>query len=405
MPTSPSIKNSSKLLKEFQSKLAASTGITNFDSDSKSAALISSLAKELVDIRNETVSAFESTQITSARKADAISIGETRGVPYRAALPSSVSEGELNLAFYVESGTFGGINGGNNISVPQGTEIFSSSLNNELGTEIIFKTDRDYVLSAADSLAYISATCNTAGTVGNLGQGTIRSHRFSNYVGSGANSLKVVNFYSILNGRNDELLEQYKFRVLQKYNTLHQNSLTKILLAGLEIPGVIDIKSIPGYFGIGTVGVIVYGAEYQSNPVLIEEVQLKLDSFKHPAGKMIAVSGVQTDFDLSLNISTTKVLSREETNRLRVTLRRIILNYFRNLGLGGVFSKINLSLEITNTLPNLLIVQNDSIFTSVLIRNGFSNANKSEQEELIEDSYYLEQDNYAELGTLNVEFV
>lgn len=409
MATTPSQKNGITILREFRDNITARTDITNFDKDSKVRALSDTLTKELIDIRNQSIQAFQANQLSNSRGDNLDQFGNSRGVPRNINTFCQVLEEERNLALYVESGTFGDINSANSILIEEGTIIYSTPNNNELGATINYRTLKSYTLDATASLQYISARAETSGSVSNVGQGVLRNHQFTNYSDSINGTLKVINFYPILNGQQSERDDQYRFRISQNYNRLHQNSDARILLTSLNVPGVLEVKPITGFFGIGTVGVVVLGADNQSNNALVEAVQVRLNRFKGPSGLMQAVPATQASVELELDVKTSRTLTQQEQARLTAQIRRTTNNYFRSIGIGGVvrFDELARSIQTgSKGLVKLGTVGSESkLYKNIFLRRGFANSVLSERSRIISDIHLLEEDEFADLTSLEVQFV
>ena len=403
MATTPSPKNGITILKNFRSKLTERTNVNNFDRDSKARALSDALTEELIELRQKSIEAFQANQLSNSVGEDLVQFGRTRGVDPNSQTFAQVTEQELNLAYYVESGTFGDINSGASITIPVGTTIYSAPNNNELGTTINYKTSQEYVLGAANSLQFISAKAEISGDVSNVGQGVLRNHSFTNYTDVGNGTLKVINFYPIINGRRKETDDQYRFRISQNYNRLHQNSDARILLTALKVPGVLQVKSISGYFGVGSVGVVVLGADNQSNQSLIDEVQVRLNRFQGPAGHMVAIPAVQAVIELELDVRTTRNITEADKPRIKAQIQRAAINYFRSVGIGGTVRFDELAKAIQTSTKGVVAIgslgNNKKLFKKIFLRKGYATGVLSERERIITDAHSLDEDEFVDLSS------
>jgi uncharacterized phage protein gp47/JayE len=239
----PERKNSLTLAKEFRQKLSQRTGLTDFDADSKIENLISIFVDEIVNSRNEVLGAFQSMQISTATGNQLDSIGQDLGLPRFAETAAFSLKREQNVAFYVNSGTFGDLNSGSDIVVPAGTEIYSEENQNDFGKRIVYKTTSSLTLSASAVIGFADARAVASGSGSNIGSGTLLNHNLTSYPG-----LKVVNFFSILNGRNEESDKNYRFRLSKRYDMLASSNDSKLHLESLKVPGVLDTRIINGYY-------------------------------------------------------------------------------------------------------------------------------------------------------------
>lgn len=404
----PSQRNPLVILRGFRNEFQSRTGLTNFDRDSKTRAIADTLTEEILTGRQEMTNAFYSNQLSNAGGKDLDRMGESLGIPRRDSKFANVSPEELSLAMYVDTGTFGTINGAADIIVPASTTIYSRPNNNELGTTVNYVTTVDVTLPAALALGYINARAQTIGAGHNVGGSVLQNHGFTGYVDAVNNSLRVINFFPIINGRDKETDDLYRFRISQHYNRLMQNNNARIQLTALTVPGVLDVRTISGFYGIGTAGAIVMGAEGQSNPRLIQGVQDRLLRSRGPGLAMQATPATQVYFDLQLDARTTTNLTPARQSAVRGQVRRTCLNYFRSAsGSRSVFLP-DLARQIQKDAGTLLALgspgQEDRLFRRAYIRKGLAGGATSERQRLISSSVLLELDEFADLGTLEINF-
>jgi uncharacterized phage protein gp47/JayE len=212
-----------------------------------------------------------------------------------------------------------------------------------------------------------------------------------------------------MNGRNVESDDQYRFRISQHYNRLHQNSDIRILLTSLDVPGVLDVKPITGFFGIGTVGVVVLGADNQATTSLVSEVQARLTRFQGPGLRLTAVPASSVVLDLELEVQSPNGGTQQERSLVTAQIRRALLDYLRSTKIGGTLRFEDLALSVQSRTQSLIKLgargTAGKLFKNVFIRRGFSNGALSERERLIGSTIPLAEDEYADLGTLDITFV
>jgi uncharacterized phage protein gp47/JayE len=397
-------KNLLTYLEAFQERVRRRTNINLFDKDSKTQALIDIFSDQLLADRRDSISAFNSLQISQASGDQLDRLGLSRGLPRLGETFATVSRNELSLAFYVAAGTFGDINAGSTITVPKGTKISSTALQNDLGKVITYVLTEDCICLNTETIAYASARAEASGSDFNVGASVLKSHDFSSYVDK--TGLLVLNFYSILNGRKRETDDQYRFRLSQFYTTVATTNETKTKLIALTVPGVLDSRVLAGHFGIGTVGLVVLGTEFQSSTALVSAVQAAVDAVALPGVKVTAVPAVNALVDIEVTLTTTRTLSTADQSRVKNTLRRLSVNYLRSKGLGGTLSLTELAqlwAKYTNGLVQFSTAAVD-IFDHVFIRRGYVTASASERETMSSAYYTLEPDEFADLGTLTITF-
>lgn len=407
MPIAPERKNPLVLAREFRGRVTARTGITDFDTDSKADALISVFVDQIVTARNESVSAFHASQIANAQEGQLDEIGASMGLPRLGETFSTIQSRDQNQAFYVASGSFGDLNGASDIVIPAGTVVFSDVNQNELGTVVNFVTTEVITLPASSTLKFIGLRAQASGPMGNVGSGVLKNHAFTNYVaGTG---LLVVNFFSVLNGRPRENDRNYRFRLSRRYDMLSSSNNTKLHLTALRVPGVLDTKIVPNYYGVGTVGVAVLGAESQSTNSLVRAVQLRLNDLAGPGGNITAVAATAVSFDIEMEVKPLTVLTAAEKRQVKVLIRRALRNYFRSSGIAPDISLLSAAKEVQVYAQSFVKFRSSgtltNIFKTVYIRKGPSSGISTERDLLKNQSITLDVEEYADLGSLSITYL
>lgn len=406
MPIVPERKNSLVLARDFRQQITARTGITDFDSDSKTDALVTVFVEQVLSARNDAVSAFYANQIGNAVGGQLDQIGQDMGLPRYAETFAFSQRRDQNLAFYVSGGTFGSLNGGSDIVVPAGADIFSNENENDLGSRIIYKTTTDVTLYADRSVAYIDVRAVASGNKANIGGGMLVNHNFTNY--SAGTGLLVINFFSVLNGRPEENDRNYKFRLSRRYDTLVSSNDTKLHLTSLRVPGVLDTKIIQGYYGVGTVGVVVLGPENQTNLGVVRAVQSRLNELEGPSSRYMAVPATAVYLDIEMQVRATGALTATQKRQFEMTVRRALKNYFRSQGINGTISLRDTATELAaynaGTIKLTSLGRTEEVFETVYIRKGPSSSSTTERDTLKNPYYNLGEDEYADLGTLSIRY-
>ena len=405
----PGTKNTASLLTGFRTELGNKTNINTFDTDSKARAISDVFVDSELELSQEKTNAFYAMQLSNAFDEKLDAIGATWGVPRRQNAFAQSKATERSFAFYVTTGTFNAINGGLPFTLTAGTTVFSAPNNNESGAVVDFVVTSAVTCQPAEAIKYVSVRAVTAGSKFNVGRGVVRSHSFTGYADVANNSLKVVNFYPVLNGNDRESDRSYRYRLTRHYLQLKQNNDARLQLTALNVPGVLDTRIIPGYFGIGTVGVVVLGADNQSNTQLVSSVQVRLEHFKSPSGHMVAVPATNVGFDLEMELKTVKNLSTSEKTKLESDIRLALTNYLRSISIGGTVS-IGAMIEFVQSKANGIVklgaVGSDlKLFKNIYLRRGYSNRTSSEREEVVGNYVTLEEDEYASVGLTTFSYL
>lgn len=253
----------------------------------------------------------------------------TRGVSSSA----SVDSDSQVLKLYVQSGTFGDINGGNNIFIPQGT-IISTEEDNE---GIQYRTTQEFTLLPNQNAAWISAEAVIPGEDSNVGDRTLVYHSFVDYVDSDNESLLVANVFPIANGVNRESDDNFRFRIVNRVLEAEAANLTAIRLAILTTPGVADVVLIPRYKGVGTFGAIIKSTLPIVAQSLIDNVTANV-AVVQAYGDIAYIKGPkETGVTLKTTIHYSQRLPEEDLEIIEDTLESTITEYINNLDIGEEF--------------------------------------------------------------------
>jgi len=404
----PAIKSSLSLFKDMKSKLTQRTNLTNFSSDSAVRALLDSVIVEDINLRNEARAALLANQIGAAQGSDLEAIGIER-LPRLKPTFAEVTISEECLAFWTDT-TFGAINGGGSFSIPAGT-LISIPQTPSGETLVSFLTTSSVTANAANNIVFASAKATSLGSAYNVRSGALTVHNFTSYSDFSNNSLKVTNYYPILNGRDLENIESYRYRLSNYFSSLTGSNNIKLKLTALSVPGVVDIRIIPGYYGIGSVAIVVFGAEGESNASIVQDVQRRLMSVQTGGIKAIAIPGIRVSFDFDMNLIVTSNPTTEQRRLIAGNIRRTLQSRLRDEDSRSYIDLESLRKFILSENSSLLGIlskssrRTESLFDGVYVRRSHATELlSSEREKLTSNIYSLEEDEFASIGTVNITF-
>lgn len=205
-----------------------------------------------------------------------------------------------NFMWYVSSGVFGDINGGQSFTVPAGTVINTPSFEGEILTPGIevqpivrFTTTADVVCLAGSSFVYCPVRATIEGNESSVPRNVLTEHAFTGYSLSANDLLKCTNRYSIDNGTLRESDNSYRYRLQNIFKARSQAILAAIRIAALSVPGVADVTIINCEQGPGTYALYVKSQAPTASPSLIREVTAAVE-FVSALGIRVFVSGART---------------------------------------------------------------------------------------------------------------
>lgn len=406
MTIRPRINSLLEIENMFKESLAKA-GITQWNSDSIVRSLYQPMAMELDRLNRETEAAFGAIQFQSAEGEDLEAIAENYGVSRRLPRRAFSRSFEQNVTFYCEN-NFGSINGGSAIVIPKGTKITAGT--SEDSTPVVYETDQQYVLPATAKRKAVGVTAITMGSSQNVGKNSLLFHDFTNYRDSISNTLKVTNIFPILNGEGIETDESLRYKIFSRYSTLVRESRNSILLDAMDVSGVEDIKVIPGYYGVGTLGVFVFGPEGLTSDEILNEVGERIKAANPPGTRLIVRNGIANYLDMEITLWVPSGLSSEAYSAYRRIAREEYLGFVKGNAKSKNLNFENLKRRILQRVRGKIGVmsqqEEDKIFDAIYIRKDYGEklASSSERIKILKMSYGLLDEEYLKAGNLVINF-
>lgn len=319
-----------ELMADSLEELATNTNITKLSAGGIARALLESINKRLSE-------AYETFDLNLARAFVSSApgqylelIGTILGVERESSVAASADADTEVIKFYVNSGTFGDINNGNDIVLTQGILISTQAGNG--GT--LYRTITETRLPAAGNSEWVSAMAVVPGDDFNVGVSSLIYHDFTDYADYLNNSLLVTNIYQIANGKNFENDTNYRFRIVNKALELEAANETAIRLAVLSTPGVADVVLIPKYRGIGTLGAIIKATLPTVSQSLIDSVSVNVEKVKSMGDVAFIRKPKETGITMKLTVHYSQRLPENELENIEDTIKDSITEFINNLDIG-----------------------------------------------------------------------
>ena len=399
--------NERRIKTNMLENIKARFGNISENRDSTFSAFTETIGDELNFLRREIRNEFDSMQMSNANgeMLDKIAL-DTYGLIRRPATYAEALAEESNVYFYVETGTFGDINNNQNIILPAGTQITVKP--NGFGNTLTYEVLYDYTLEADSDSYYCSVRSLDTGYNQNVDKGSLLFHSFVNYTNSEQNLLKVSNRFAILNGSDKESDEIFKVR-LNNYLTATLNSNQDLLtLRAISIPGVTEVRIIDNYFGIGGLGVVVFGSGRESSRSLIELVRNRVLEIASPGTTLSVVGGVTVYIDFDIRVYIKPNLNLIEKDSIQNQIKTFVYSSVESAEATGQIDLTNISNFIRSRVRNDSIIgvgkkTNGSIFEKVYQRKSDRfNSLPEYKEEIISSVITLEEDERIAFGIVNV---
>lgn len=276
-------------------------------------------------------------------------IGELLGTPRLGTETAKASTSSRVIKFYVNTGTFGAINGAAAITIPAGTIV--STRTDSSG--IIYKLPVGVVLSAAVAEQFIPVEALSPGESSNVGADSLLFHNFTGYTDNANNTLKVTNISGIFNGANIENDVNYKFRISKSALASEAGNPTAVLLAALSTPGVANVLLQNRATGIGTFKVLIKSVTPSVSLALIDNVQAAIESVSSLGVIPIADRPDETGMSFTLTMRYHNGTSTEEKDVIEEQVRLAIADYVNSLDIAEDFIVNQLVERVLSVSPNI----------------------------------------------------
>jgi len=279
-------------------------------------------------------------------------IGELLGVSRLPATRADVTSAVQVQKFFVDGGgVFGTVNSNVSFVIPAGTEVYSRV--GATGQAIVYVLTAAVTCAPAVTEAYGAIRSVEFGTDSNVGAGTLVLHNFENYVDYLSDTLKTTNIDGIIEARDEELDDNYRYRITNQTVAAEAANSTAIRMAALSIPGVSDAYLDEFAMGIGTGYVYVEAVVVPATEQLIASVGAAIRQVKATGCNIVARSPKLSGIEIAVTLNLYKDLPADEEEDLKLRVRDIIYDYVNNLNIGQAFESSRIINEILGVDKNI----------------------------------------------------
>jgi uncharacterized phage protein gp47/JayE len=330
---------SSEVLKTLQA-----TGITQTAPGGKARAFADIVASEMSTLEANAFGNLSQALLPYATGTSLDFIGAIYGVTRIPASNSAVSSTDGTLTFYVQSGTFGSINNGNDIIVPAGTLVFSNG-NNLVSYATMFQT----TLPAASNSQTFTATAVQVGSGGNAPANSIINTNFIGYAQASYGTLLVTNSFGIVSGRDVEDDLSYAYRIQLALKTVGGSSESDLTVQLLTVPGVqnVDFEELPGTFNV-----FIFTISSSPSDYVIQLAQSVIDNLTAFPIKGTAIAPDLVGISLVTTLKLIPALTEAQSTIIANAISAAT-NYINNVGINGTI--------IINEIASILLSSDTNI--------------------------------------------
>jgi hypothetical protein len=356
------LRNKQDVLKDLLTELR-NTGVNYLPPGSKAKALANTFAREIDVVYKFFDSNFDSAYLNFASDDLLEALGLLFNVKKKKATKAFSLSSEQSVTFYVQNdGTFGSINGGSDIAIPAGV-IASTPSNFTNSNPIQFQILNDITLGAGEKVGFATVEGLIEGKGNNAGPQTLITHDFTSYLSATTSPLKIVNRFAIVNGADIEADNLYRSRIAIAATALQRGNLAALRFALFSVPGVIDIRLLRYFDGIGSVGAFVAGQDNETPPSLLNQCQVALESFASAGEVVTAYSPNKVGAELTTHVNFSREVTINEQNQIQRKLVDATHRYFTQL-------RISDDASISGLVGSLL--KTDSLIVNLGLDPGVS---------------------------------
>jgi uncharacterized phage protein gp47/JayE len=266
-----------EIVAEALSKLSSNTNITQLSPGSKARFLLDTVSSEQAAQHEIFDTNLMQAFIKYANGRFLDFFGDMMNLPRIE--PTHADATDNNFMFYVDSGTFGSINGGSGFTIPAGTTVSTIPYSGNIITPgiqdqpvIQYRTLSAITCATGEQAVYAQIRSFIEGSYSDVPRNVLKQHNFSSYSGAANNLLKCTNRYAVSNGTDRESDENYRYRLANVFRARNLGTFMAVRLAALSTPGVANIKEVSSEQGPGTFSVYVRGLTPTPGPALLQSV-------------------------------------------------------------------------------------------------------------------------------------
>jgi len=339
----------SEIVTDTLSDLANNTNITRISPGAKARSILDAVSKRIEEQYDIFDLNLARAFVSSAKGEYLNLIGALVGASRLPSEAANVDSDLQAIKFYVDTGTFGDINGGNPFLIEAGTAISTKANNNG----IIYRVSVPATAQAGASQVWVSVEANAPGEESNLATGSLAYHSFTGYTDYLNESLKVTNIHPIRNGKNFESDTNFRYRIVNAFLEGEAANETAIRLASLSAAGVADVLTIRHYRGIGTFGVIVRAVTPTVSQSLLDEVEIRVREVQGLGSKGYVRSVNETGVSITTQVVYRKTLTTDEYTLIEQGLEDTISEHIHGLDWNESFSINQLVSRMFDVSPEI----------------------------------------------------
>lgn len=335
----------SKRRLEIYNRFRDETGLTRFEEGSKVRSLLDSImsAFDQLELRISEDALRTNPLSSSGIYQDAWM--DFLGTTKKQSTKAMVRADQKIVRVYVETGTFGDINGGQDIiweprqvSFTALNRLFSQGSFEEIS--VLYFNSEYTILPAGESELWIGIEAEGFGEVYRVEANQLQDHNFTEYLMYPEEVIKVNNVVPITSGYDGDTDAIASAKLMQSSLFRPTTALDKMEMALLEIDDIEDFLVLPKRSGPGTVDIFVDNSFFNISETVIEETRRLLSAYENDGLEIFLNKVPRVGLTVVLSVDFHSEVSEDRQDQILDELRNRIYN---TLVLGRIGDTITLS--------------------------------------------------------------
>jgi len=346
------VKDPNEILAEARTRLIENTKVTNLDPGGTARAILEVVAsaqgEQYADLSFNINQSFVSKAIGENLDLIGILLNVRRGEQTRASDTTY-----KNFHFYIDPATqFTGsdvaaiINTwlnqqgrtsdfvtADSFTIPAGVTI-----NNRGGAPYV--TLEDAVFGPTDTEVFVPVQATTLGSIGRAGPSSLTTHNLAEaYVEftSVANIILADNLLPIVNGKDLEDDDSFRFRIINEALASRHANLTAVRLAALSVPGVADVNIQNFSHGVGTFSIFVISRDPIVSTGTLNAVQAAVQQTAAAGIRAVVQSPIYRGLEMVVSTDFFPDVGQVQRDDIKSAVRKAVVDYINNIDMGTGF--------------------------------------------------------------------
>jgi uncharacterized phage protein gp47/JayE len=325
-------KSNDQILREALAKISRDTLINATSPGSVARAITEAITREIGDYYD--VLDFNITQslVSTATGSALDRLGALYNIKRKTVGNVALAEQKVgSFYFYIDS-TYEAP-----IAIPKGTRVFTDNVG-FVGRQLAFITANETVITPGSLRAYVSIAPQLSDGVFSAPINTLTSHDFLSPVNT---VVKCTNPKEITASEGYERDSDYRARIIKGIRVASSGTIEAVRFAGLNVPGVRDIRVRQSPYGLGSFELLVVAEQASFNNSVLAQVKVVVDKVRPVGVTMFMRTPVLRPLDMNISVISDATSSPEYSN-LPERVRLATIRYLNTLMPGDtiVYNKL-----------------------------------------------------------------